>query len=179
MARGNLQTQQLANIDSESCGEVVRCLRDLAKYGEPKTTEELKQRIDSYFEFCADNNIRIGIESLCLSLGINRQKFWRWCNGNDLKIDREWQDVCVVAKQYCASFIEMLTLNGKLNPASSIFYLKNWFNYKDTVNFETENTERRITASELPIFTENGIVKPNESKTRVISAKELPVFNEK
>ena len=42
---------------------------------EPKTDEEVEERINEYFSFCERSSIRPGIESLCLSLHIREQRF--------------------------------------------------------------------------------------------------------
>ena len=96
------------------------------------------------------NRGRPGIETLSLSLSTSRQNFWAWCNG--LYKNAEWQEVCLQAKQVIISFLECASLQGKLNPATSIFLLKNWANYADTVTLETgeAQTQKALTAGALP-----------------------------
>ena len=146
----NFPTNQLNNLPPEVCGSTVGCLRDLAAKGKPKDTNELKDRIDSYFAFCEERNLRPGVESLCLSLGITRQTLWTWCKGEDCS--PEWAEICRNAKQFILTFLEAITMAGKLNPASSIFYLKNWGAYVDQVSVVGEEPEvkKRLTAADLP-----------------------------
>ena len=148
----NYPANQLNNLPAGVCSETISCLRDLADKGKPQTITELKQRIDDYFQFCAEHDVRCGIESLCLSLGITRTTLFNWCNGNGC--DAAWTEVCQYAKQFIVTFIEQVSMSGRLNPATSIFLLKNVGGYKDTISFEEDvpkETQRRaLTASELP-----------------------------
>ena len=131
----------------------VSSLVELSNEGIPQNTEELKQRISDYFQFCAERAMRPGIETLSLALSVSRQTFWNWSQGVYSR-DEEWQQACQKAKQVILSFLECASLQGKLNPATSIFLLKNWGNYADTVTLETgeAQTQKSLTASNLPIL---------------------------
>lgn len=148
----NYPANQLNNLPAGTCSETISCLRDLADRGRPQNIAELKQRIDDYFQFCADKDMRIGVESLSLSLGVSRVTFWNWCNNNGCS--DEWSEVCQKAKQFVLTFLEQMSLSGRLNPATSIFLMKNWAGYKDTISFDEdvpkETQHRALTASELP-----------------------------
>lgn len=150
---GNYPTQQIAEVSGDFVGETVSCLSDLAKQGIPQTDTELKERIDNYFSFCADHQFRPGIESLCLSLGTSRQNFWIWCNGGGGK-SKEWQQACKQAKQCIIAFLEACGLNGRVNPATLIFALKNWGGYTDSVTVEVaENNDKDTITYDLPTFS--------------------------
>ena len=148
----NFPSNQLNQLPEGVCAETVQCLRELAERGKPTTVEELRSRIDKYFEFCAEHDFRCGIESLCLSLGVSRTTLWKWCREDGCSA--EWAEVCQRAKQFILTFLEQITLTGRLNPASSIFYLKNWADYKDSISFDdalpTTDTRRVLSAAELP-----------------------------
>lgn len=148
----------LKEMDGEEfVGTTVSCLMELAGQGIPKDSDELRQRIHSYFRFCEERQMRPSIENLCLSLGTSRQNFWNWCSGVNTKSrDAEWQSLCCTAKQIVLCFLETAHMAGKINPASAIFLLKNWGGYMDSVTVETGTTEgnHAITASELPKLPE-------------------------
>lgn len=130
----NFPSNQLNNLPPETCAEITSCLMELNQQGKPKTKEELQKRIDDYFSFCGEKGMRVGIETLCCALSVSRQTLWQWCSGSGCS--KEWAEICRNAKQFILAFLETLTLSGKLNPANSIFYLKNWGNYRDTVPFD-------------------------------------------
>ncbi len=153
----NYPSNQLKDLNgSEFVGSTVRSLVELSKLGIPKNDLELEQRITEYFEHCIQNNSRPGIESLCLSLSTTRQSFWKWCGGEGGK-SREWQHQCLLARQVIVAFLESAGLSGKLNPATSIFLLKNWANYSDSNNMtiEQEDNSHSLNVHDLPIFNED------------------------
>lgn len=148
----NYPSNQLKNLPENFCSETVHSLRELTNQGKPESIIELKNRINSYFEFCEQHDFRPGIESLCLALSVSRQTLWKWCNGKGCT--GEWTEECRIAKQFILTFLEQATLKGKVNPASSIFYLKNWADYKDSISFDEaipiSSTRQALTAEQLP-----------------------------
>lgn len=133
----NFPTNQLNQMNGQDfIGEYIDNLMQLKNKGKPKSDEEVKERIDDYFGFCVEKNFRCGIESLCLALSISRTTLFQWANGRDCSKYRT--ELIISAKQVIISFLEAATMNGKINPASSIFYLKNWANYTDTIKVEQE-----------------------------------------
>lgn len=138
----NFPTAQATRILNESgdfTSKTINSLMELSAKGKPKDITELNQRIKEYFSFCSEKNFKPGVESLSLSLGISRNTFWCWCNG--VGVDEEWSNSCQVAKQSIISFVEAAATSGKLNPAISIFILKNIANYKDQISFEEVNPQ--------------------------------------
>ncbi|MCM1223384.1 MAG: hypothetical protein NC548_53945 [Lachnospiraceae bacterium] len=151
----NFPSNQLNDISPEVCKVTVDNLRELSRRGRPETEAELQQRIDEYFTFCANRGFRPGIESLCVALSCTRQSLWKWCNGGGKS--QEWTDICNTAKQFIVAFLEQLSMTGKLNPANSIFYLKNWAGYSDSVTMEPVSAVREVlSVDELPILNAEG-----------------------
>lgn len=147
---GNYPQAALETVPPEAVRQIVTSLKQLHDMGHPGTDEEVKDRIDQYFEFCEYSSIRPGVESLCLSLHITRQTLLNWSNG--LGCSEKRQEIAQSARAFLAAYLEQVTLQGKLNPASSCFMFKNWFNYHDNVTVEqTKEPERRaLSAAELP-----------------------------
>ncbi|MCM1189374.1 MAG: hypothetical protein NC541_08765 [bacterium] len=164
----NFPSNQLNNLPPEVCKATVDNLKELSSMGKPKTEAELKERINQYFDFCAAKGFRPGIETLCLALGgISRQSLWVWCNGGAGK-SQEWADICNTAKQFILGFLEQLSMTGKINPANSIFYLKNWAGYSDAVTVEPVSTVQKVlTGDQLP-----RLEAPDEENA--LSASDLP-----
>ena len=151
----NYPNAELKKLNGEDyTGLTVDNLMQLADLGPVRTDEELRQRIDTYFQFCADRNFRPGIETLCLSIGVSRQGFWNWCNNiNTQTKSPEWVELCQRARQLIISFLEVASINGRINPATSIFLLKNWANYSDTTKYEiTEPEKSHKTIDDIPLF---------------------------
>lgn len=147
---------EIDSLSAEFVTDTVDNLRKLTKHGIPHDVEDLQKRIDAYFSFCATASMRPGIESLSLSLGCTRATFWNWCSGKSRNRDPEWQQTCLRARQIIIAFLETASLNGKINPATSIFMLKNWAGYADSCGLDTEK---------------------DDSKPEVLSLADLPRFN--
>lgn len=147
MRKNNYPTGQLEEIDKPAVQQMVTDLRQLHDMGKPATDEEVKERINKYFEFCQGSSLRPGIEALCLSLHISRTTLFNWGNGTGCSAQR--QELIQSAKSFISAYLEQATLTGRLNPASSIFLLKNWCNYRDAYSFETSSAENSFTKPEL------------------------------
>lgn len=124
----------IETIPAEVVTEMVTDLIELRKMGKPKSDEEVKTRCDQYFRYCANSSLRPGIETLSLALGIDRRTLWAWSCGRGCSPERA--EIARAARQTVIAYVEAAQLNGKLNPVTSIFLLKNWANYRDAVQIE-------------------------------------------
>lgn len=151
MSKNNFPQEGIDNLEPEFVSDVVQSLKELNSMGKPNTDDELKDRIDKYFEFCQRTGNRPGIESLCLALHISRTTLFNWNCGVNCSAER--QEIISNAKGFIAAFIEQVVMRGKISPPSGIFLMKNWLNYKDTISFEndvaTHPTNIQRTAEEI------------------------------
>ena len=138
---------QLTEMNPVKVKAIIHSLRELYDMGKPETNLELKERIDMFFQFCEDSNIRPGVQALCTALHISRTTLFRWSNGEDC--DGERREIVSMAKSFIDSFLEQVTLSGQVSPPVGIFLLKNWCNYKDTIGIE-ENVTHGETRRVLP-----------------------------
>lgn len=95
-----------------------------------KNPEEVAQRVTVYFETCAEHDIKPGMASLALSFGLDRRSLWEYINGKMAK-NREVSDTLKKASQILDTMMENYMQNGKINPVSGIFLMKNNFGYQD------------------------------------------------
>lgn len=171
----NLPNTKLSMIDGqEFVSETIGSLRELSEMGKPQTLVELEARINAYFDFCAERNLRPGIEALALALSVTRTTLWLWCRGENCS--REWSEVCTHARQLIVAFLEAANMAGKINPASAIFALKNWANYSDTVQYEIvpRQANNTLTANELPTLGMSNAVSTLSGASVSINGAELP-----
>lgn len=147
----NAKLHDLEEQQPQAVQEIVSSLKELHDLGKPKTDEEVEARIEEYFKFCERSSMRPGIESLCLALHITRQTLFRWNRGEDCS-ERRMQTV-QSAKAFVSAFIEQASLSGKLNPATGIFLMKNWLDYKDSYSLEqaaADQAPKQQKAPDLP-----------------------------
>ena len=135
---GKPPTEKLSeelNENPKYVSETISCLMDLGRNGKPKNCEELKQRIDGYFLYCAEHGLKPGIETLCLALDCDRRSFWSWCVGVRSHVE-EWQNICIRARQSIIAFMESAMYSGKVSPPVAIFTMKNVAGWRDTLTVE-------------------------------------------
>lgn len=135
MARANnFPTGQLNEVPAEFVKNTVSSLRQLYEKGRPQTDEEVESRIDEYFRFCENSSLRPGVESLAVALSTTRATLWNWSKGVGCSSRR--QELISKAKSFITAYIEQSLLSSRIFPATGIFLLKNWANYKDSVSVE-------------------------------------------
>lgn len=150
---------QLTEVSPEKVRAIIHNLKELYDMGRPETNEELRERVDMFFQFCEESSVRPGVQALCTALHISRTTLFRWSNGEDC--DRERQEIIGMAKSFIDSFLEQVTLSGQVSPPVGIFLLKNWCSYKDTVSIE-ENTPKTDVRRHLASREELGLEVPTE-----------------
>ncbi|MBR1702148.1 MAG: hypothetical protein IJ716_09375 [Lachnospiraceae bacterium] len=149
MGKNNFPTSELSEVPAVQIKEMVTCLLDLRNKGKPKDNIELQQRIDDYFAFCRERGWRPGVEGLACALSVSRQTVFYWLRGENC--DAERAAIMQNAKQSIDAFLEQMALAGKLNPATSIFLMKNWMNYRDSVSIEQGLPLEHNGRSPLPV----------------------------
>ena len=88
------------------------------------------QRIEKYFEICAADDMKPSVSGLALALGVDRSYLWQIREGTRGKNP----DVANTLKRTMSLLdLQMVDYmqNGKINPVSGIFLMKNNFGYAD------------------------------------------------
>lgn len=91
--------------------------------------EQVKERCEWYFQRCIDDDIRPTVAGLSNALGITRQTFHRWCVGEER--GKTHTAFAQRIRNIMEEMMEDYMLNGKINPVSGIFLMKNNFGYTD------------------------------------------------
>lgn len=101
-------------------------LANLPKF-DTKNVELLEKRIEEYFVICAEDDSKPSVAGLALAIGVDRRRLWEWSQGENS--DRS--DTIKKAYQILNLMMEDYMQNGKINPVSGIFLMKNNFGYAD------------------------------------------------
>ena len=105
-------------------------LRRMGKI-DARDPEAVRQRVDDYLEYCIEHDMRPTVESMALAFSVDRTTLWRWKEG----IIKEIPDSCVQEIRRAYNLMnEIMTqtlVDGKINPISAFFLLKNNHGYKD------------------------------------------------
>lgn len=150
MSKGNPNSnfpnaQKPAVKPAEMSGTVaaIEELRELPKVNS-NDPEELENRIQHFFAWCVEKQLRPGVELLALALGTTRQSLWNWEHEGGAR-----GEIIGRAKQVLAALLEQWSLCGKLNPVTSCFLFKNHWNYKDQFSITTAQPNNIPTKEEI------------------------------
>lgn len=92
-----------------------------------KDNIQLQLRITEYFKICAEDDMKPSVAGLALAIGVDRKTIWQWTQGENS--DRS----NTIKRAYAILDLQMndYMQNGKINPVSGIFLMKNNFGYQD------------------------------------------------
>ena len=116
--------------------------------------EQVNRRVVEYLSTCIDNDIKPGVATLAMALGIDRNRLLKIISGASGENSGITYSVRSVVKRAYAMFDAMWETNmqsGKINPACGIFLGKNNFGYKDVVDYNLtpkQDTEQ-VSADQL------------------------------
>ena len=98
-----------------------------------KSVEAVQERMMNYFQLCADNDMKPSFAGMALAFGVDRTTMWKWCNGSsDIKpLAPEIRNALKKGQQILNAQMEDYMQNGKINPVSGIFLMKNNMGYTD------------------------------------------------
>lgn len=102
--------------------------------------DDVQERIAMYLDACAEDEMKPTLVGMCLALGIDRVYFYKIRTGGT-KYCAETVNVLKRASDFLNAQMEAYMENGKINPVSGIFLMKNHFNYTDEQKVVVEPTQ--------------------------------------
>jgi hypothetical protein len=93
--------------------------------------EQVRERIGVYFKLCAEREMKPSVSGMAMALGVDRMTLWKWVNGAVPSKPKAVIDTVKKAYHILNFMIEEYMQNGKINPVSGIFLMKNNFGYRD------------------------------------------------
>jgi len=97
----------------------------------------VERRSLEYFELCAVNDMKPSVAQYANALGISRRTLYYWINGKETK-PAEVRKAIAQYVSVIGGMMEDWMQNGKINPVSAIFLLKNNFGYEDKTSIAIE-----------------------------------------
>ncbi len=125
--------------------------------------KQVEKRIYEYFQICGENDMKPSMAGMALAIGITREALWRWSVG-DTRSDTHRNTIKKAVQMLDAQMVDYMQ-NGKINPVSGIFLMKNSFGYKDQ--------QEVVVTPNAPLGDQ---VSPDELRERYIESmpEELP-----
>ena len=97
-----------------------------------KSEEELADRLNYFFDVCANTQQLPTVEKMCLCIGYTTQEVLNWTNGAPYKwVTEECRLIIKKAKNLIASMDAELAQEGKIQPVVYMFRAKNYYGMKD------------------------------------------------
>ena len=112
---------------------------------------QLKQRIEDYFNLSSAYGYKPAVASLASALRIDRATLFNWLNGKTETIkNKECFDTLKAAYDSINMLYEVYMNTGKINPVAGIFLMKNNMGYKDTTDYiVSTNQENNISLPDI------------------------------
>ena len=92
---------------------------------------QVQKRIEWYFEHCVTNGMKPTVAGMCNALKIDRATFYRWGVGDSRNKTSDYCTMVKNAKSTIQELWEQYAADGKVNPVTYIFTMKNHFGYAD------------------------------------------------
>ncbi|MBQ4238631.1 MAG: hypothetical protein II698_04915 [Ruminococcus sp.] len=96
-----------------------------------KNAELVDQRILKYFSICESNDMKPSVAGLALALGVERTTLWKIRTKQTGGYPSDVINSIKRAVQIINAMMEDYMQNGKINPVSGIFLMKNNMDYSD------------------------------------------------
>lgn len=93
--------------------------------------DAVERRIKLYFTYCMEHDMKPSVESMALAFNTNRMQLWRWQNGVECNIPESSRYAIKKGYSILNQLLTQTMMDGRINPVSAIFLLKNNMNYKD------------------------------------------------
>lgn len=164
MARQKWSAEDNINATKEQLSALSRYALDVfnAKLPDLHNPQEVTDTITSYFQSCADNGVRPSNLGLYAVLGMSRQDVDNVLTGKSkTKVSPACIDILKRAKRALSSYREGLAVSGLLNPATAIFWAKNFDSMADVTTIEVTSDR-----NDAPQLTQEDI------------AKRIPVYSD-
>lgn len=89
----------------------------------------LEERINYFFQYCAENSLKPSVELMCLALDISRVGLWKMEQeeGARGRIIRR-------AKMLLSALLEQWQLNGQVKETTAIWLQKNFYGMRDQID---------------------------------------------
>lgn len=98
---------------------------------------QVRDRAMKYFQSCEDDDMKPSVSGLAFAFGLDRRRLWEIVNGvvgrhpATRDVNPESLDLLKNAYQMLTIQMESYMQDGKINPVSGIFLMKNNMDYKD------------------------------------------------
>lgn len=127
-------------------------------------SEQVAERIDLYHRYCVESDMKPSVVGMAMALGVDRTTLWKWENGVESNKPQAVRNLIKKGREINELMMVQMMQNGKINPVTGIFLLKNNHGYKDQqdVVITPNNPYEQKSEEELATKYLTGAVKTEE-----------------
>ena len=131
--RPDLTEMMTPNTEPGEVAEMMRNALEISSWPKINTdsAEQVEERIRQYHVYCLEHDMKPDMSGMAMALGTFRQTLWRWENGIESNKPAGVRDAIKKGREMNENIMVQMMQNGKLNPVTAIFLLKNNHGYKD------------------------------------------------
>lgn len=132
--RPDIAERNSVHTDPGDNAKYIRHNLELMQLGKPDmtNTEAIRNHVITYFSICERNDMKPSVEGMSLAFGVDRKTISRWVNGVDSsQIPPDGRAYIKAAYTTLTAMMADYMQNGKINPVSGIFLMKNNMGYAD------------------------------------------------
>ena len=131
--RPDLSELQTPHCEPGEISEMIRNAMTISHWPEIDTNDadQVAERIDQYHAFCVQHDMKPDMSGLAMALGVTTKTVWAWENGVDSNKPQAVRNTLKKGRQMNEILLSQMMLNGKVNPVTGIFLLKNNHAYRD------------------------------------------------
>ena len=126
--------QQQVQTDPGDNSKYLRHSMSMWSWERPDMSDAtaVQERISQYFALCNEDDMRPTVSGMALAFSTDRKTLWRWVNGVESgNVTAEARHTLKKAYAILECQMENYMQNGKINPVSGIFLMKNNMGYED------------------------------------------------
>ncbi len=139
----NFPAAQKPNITPEQMSDYITKLDGLRrlKSVNRKDPYALEERIDYFFKYCIENELKPSVELLSLALDISRVGLWM--------IEQEEGargQIIRRAKMLLSALLEQMQLSGQVKETTAIWLQKQFYSMRDQIDITAESAQKPLNA---------------------------------
>lgn len=103
---------------------MIRYVAEISTHADINDPESLLDCFHEYLRVAQEKGVMIGNLTAYAAMGINRDIAYKWEKGE--RRDERYKQLIMYVKRICAAYRESLGLEGKIHPALTIFWQRNF-----------------------------------------------------
>lgn len=131
--RPDLTEMMTPHCEPGEISTMIKNTMDISHWPDINTNDpqQVTERIDQYHLFCIQRDIKPDMSGLAMALGVTTKTVWAWENGVDSNKPQSVRNAIKKGRQMNEILLAQMMMNGKINPVTGIFLMKNNHGYKD------------------------------------------------